>query len=245
MILKKTPIFPFLSILIFLTISCLSGCKESSYEFGELSRLAGDTTDKGPIGHGFTDIYERFFYPLKYAPIKIFEIGIAEGASLSLWEKYFPHATVYGIDIFDRSDLNSKRIKTFVADQAKRNQLMRFIRKYGNAYDIILDDGGHSMPQQQISFGFLFKFVKPGGYYIIEDLHTSLPQFFPSFHVEEGGADSTLRMINHLIETRKIESKYLTIEEKNYLQRNIEYVVLFGRNISLPSITCIVKKKKE
>ena len=225
------------------------GCKDSARKFGELSALAGYTTDKGLSGHGFTEIYERFFYPLKYEPIKIFEIGIAGGDSLRLWERYFPKASVYGIDIVDRSALDSGRIHTFIADQSSRNQLKRFIRKYGNAYDIILDDGGHNMDLQQISFAFLFKYVKRGGYYIIEDVHTSLPSFYRgldyNFGVEPGEANSTLRMIQNFMETRKIKSRYMTTEEIRYLNTWIEYSVLFSRNSKGQSMACVFKKRPE
>lgn len=221
---------------------CLAGCKDSARKFGELSALAGDTTDKGLSGHGFTEIYERFFYPLKYEPIKIFEIGIGRGDSLRLWEHYFPKASIYGIDIFDKSSLASKRIHTFVADQGSRNKLKQFIRKLGNTYDIILDDGGHYMDLQQVSFAFLFKYAKPGGYYIIEDVHTSLPQFYPGFGVEQDGANATLRMIQHFTETGKIESPYMTRDEIRYLNQNIEYAVLFAKNNRQHSMTCIFKK---
>jgi hypothetical protein len=228
---------------------CFTGCKDSARKFGELSALARDITDKGPSGHGFTEIYERFFYPLKYEPIKIFEIGIERGNSLRLWERYFPKASVYGIDIVDSSSMDSGRIHTFIADQGSRNKLKQFIRKYGNTYDIILDDGGHYMNLQQISFGFLFKYVKPGGYYIIEDVHTSLPDYNLgpgyNFGVVKGEANSTLRMIQNFIETRKIKSPYMTIEEMRYLNRSIEYTVLFSRNSRGHSMTCIIKKKTE
>jgi hypothetical protein len=228
---------------------CLAGCKGSGPKFGELTALAGNTTDKGLSGHGFTEFYERFFYPLKYEPIKIFEIGIERGDSLRLWERYFPKASVYGIDILDKSHLDSKRIHTFVADQADRNQLKHFIRTYGNAYDIILDDGGHAMDQQQISFGFLFPFVKPGGYYIIEDVHTSLPAYYRDlgldYHVQADAANTTLRMIQNFIKTKKIESQYLRPEEIRYLNRHIEYAVLFTKNSKKHSMTCIFKRVNE
>jgi SAM-dependent methyltransferase len=232
----------FLLCFVFLTFP---GCRKSADVSGKLDRLAGDTTDKASSGHGFLEFYERFFQPIKNSATKVFEIGISEGASLVLWEKYFPKATVYGIDILDKSALESKRIKTFVADQADRSQLAAFIDKFGGDFDFILDDGGHTMPQQQISFGFLFQYVRPGGYYIIEDLHTSLPGVYPTPYVKEGGADSTLRMLFHFIETRQIESQYMTFEEKRYLRQDVEYVALFQRNVVYPSITSIIKKKKD
>ena len=191
-----------LSIILLILCSLGCKCKELTYKFGELSSLAEDETDKGPKHHNYTEIYEHIFFSMKNAPIKICEIGIGKGGSLILWQEYFPNATIYGIDIKDKHFLDSKRIKTFIADQAKRDQLKQFIEKYGGDYNIILDDGGHSMEQQQTSFGYLFKYVKPGGYYIIEDVHTSLPRYYSGYGVVESGENSTLTMVNKYIKTQ-------------------------------------------
>ncbi len=216
--------------------------------FGVLTRLA-DTygSDKGHAGEGhlFAEVYEHFFYPIRQQVKKIAEIGIAEGASLKMFRDYFPEAVVCGIDINDSSGLNADRIRTFVADQGDRRQLGQFIRAFGSDFDVIIDDGGHMMHQQQISIGYLFSHVKPGGYYVIEDVHTSLypvPNVYQrDFGVEKNGANSTLRMIERYIRTGKIRSQYLTAEERKYLEANIQYCNLFSRNAG--SITCLFKKK--
>jgi len=232
------------AIIILLTL-CIAGCIDSTKanKFGELSLLALGKTDKAMDGHGFTELYEQIFYPLKDSPIKIFEIGILDGGSLILWRDYFPNAKIYGIDVFDRSNLDSERIKTFVANQANRDQMDAFIDKYGGDFDIILDDGGHKMEQQQISLGHLFKYVKPGGYYIIEDVHTSIPQYYSGYGVDEDETNSTLEMINLFIKSALIKSKYLEPQEEDYLRNNIEYCNLFFRNDGLHSIACVFKKK--
>jgi SAM-dependent methyltransferase len=233
--------------IIFFLALCLAGCKSSTdgYKFGEISLLAQGKTDKAMDGHGFTELYEHFFYPLKEAPLKILEIGIGAGGSLILWRDYFPNAQIFGIDIVDMSSssLNSGRIRTFVADQANRDQLDAFIDKYGGDFDIIIDDGGHKMDQQQISFGHLFKYVKPGGYYVIEDVHTSLPQYYSEYGVEEDGTNSTLVMIELFLKKAIIKSKYLEIQEEDYLRNNIEYCHIFFRNDGLHSIACVFKKR--
>ncbi len=231
--------------VIFLLLLCFTGCKNSTKanEFGELSSLALGKTDKAMDGHGFTELYEHIFHPLKDSPIKIFEIGILDGGSLILWRDYFPNARIYGIDVVDKSNLDSERIKTFVANQANRDQLDAFIDKHGGDFDIILDDGGHKMEQQQKSLGHLFKYVKPGGYYIIEDVHTSLPQYYSGYGVEEDETNSTLEMINLFIKKKLIKSKYLTPIEEDYLRNNIEYCNLFFRNDELHSIACVFKKR--
>jgi hypothetical protein len=228
-----------LGLSLFLFVISGSICMGSEYKFGELTNLSDKyLTDKGSEGHYFTEVYEYFFYPIKYEAYKICEIGIAEGASLKMFRDYFPKAVIYGIDIVDCSGLNSDTIKTFVADQANRKQLKSFIDTYGYDFDIILDDGGHTMEQQQVSFGYLFKYLKPGGYYVIEDVHTSF--FGSDYGVEKNEGNTTLTMINNFIRSRKIESKYMTAEEKNYLTKNIRYCNLLSRK---SGITCIFKKK--
>jgi hypothetical protein len=224
---------------------CAPGCRRQEKSFGELTRLAGVKTDKGTLTHNFTEVYELFFSPLKLTATRIFEIGIAGGGSLEMWRDYFPNATIFGIDIDPKTGMDSDRIKTFVADQSDRRQLAAFIDKFGGGYDIIVDDGGHSMEQQQISLGHLFKYVKPGGYYVIEDVHTSLPQFWSGFDVEPGGANSTLTMITNFISSGRLESRYLAPAEANYLSRSIEFCNLFSRNNRFHSLTCILKKRTE
>jgi hypothetical protein len=208
-------------------ISCLVRCKDSGDQYGELTELAGMKTDKGLARHNFTEPYEYFFRHVRQTASKMLEIGIAEGGSLDLWKEYFPRAVIYGIDIDDKSRLDSKRIRTFIADQSDRTQLEAFGNKFGGNYDIIIDDGGHSMNQQQMSFGFLFKYVKPGGFYVIEDVHTSLS---PQYGATEDPTNTTLAMIDNFLKSGRIESPCLSQRENRYLSMQIEYGNLFIRN---------------
>src|SRR4030042_4181421 len=100
------------------------------------------------------------------------------------------------------------------------------------------------MEQQQVSFGYLFTYVKPGGYYIIEDVCTSFlgATLGAKFGVEENEKNTTGAMIDNFVRTGKIESKYMTTEETDYLTANITYCNLLSRNKGW-SITCIFKKK--
>jgi hypothetical protein len=215
------------------------GCATREYRFGELTRLADKyKTDKGTLLHHYTEVYEGFFYPVRTSARKVCEIGVLEGASLHMLAEYFPGAVIYGIDIQDTSRFNSDRIKTFVADQADRKQLAAFADAGGADFDLILDDGGHSMEQQQVSFARLFRLVKPGGYYIIEDVHTSL---LADYGVEPGEENSTLTMIQRYVRGGKIESKYMTDEERGYLNSNIRFCNLMSTNNGT-SITCLFKK---
>lgn len=58
-------------------------------------------------------------------------------------------------------------------DQGDPAVLEQFQAEYGGDFDIIIDDGGHTMNQQKTSLQHLWKALKPGGYYFCEDLETS------------------------------------------------------------------------
>ena len=207
---------------------------------GDLASLA-DHTDKGMHDHGFVEVYERFFFQFMNQPIRILEIGIYEGASLELWYKYFTQGKIFGIDLSTKAEYDNDRVTTFIADQSKRDQLQSFIDTHGGDFDIIIDDGGHYMNQQQISFGFLFPFVKPGGYYVIEDIHTSIPHVYREFGATH--SDSTLSMIENFARKLGIHSSHMTHNETEYLKSNIDLISLNTRNRGSRSMTCLIKKR--
>jgi hypothetical protein len=229
--------------ILVIALAAAGACRPT-VRAGELSRLADEFgTDKGPAGHGFTQFYEGFFAPLRDRPIKFFEIGVDQGYSLRLWEKYFSRAEIFGADILDKSGFDRPRVKTFIADQADRGALAEAVRKYGPSFDVILDDGGHTMYQQQISFGFLFRCVEPGGLYIIEDVHTSLGDRYPDYGAEKDGRNSTLTMLENFIRTGTISSRYMRQSEMAYLGRAIESCALTCRSDGSRSMACIVRKR--
>jgi len=205
-------------------------------------------TDKCPGKHGFLEIYEPLFAPIRKDSIRFFEIGILNGVSHLMWRSYFRQAAIFGIDIRDYSKKSKgSGIMTFVADQANRDDLNAFIDTSGGNFDVILDDGGHAMDHQQVSLGYLFPNVKPGGMYIVEDVHTSLPVFYPdtSFIVNQNQSNTTLFMLEHFIRTGEILSDYLSREEEKYLQENIERIELHYIRNRRHSIVCVIHKKGE
>ena len=82
------------------------------------------------------------------------------------------------------------------------------------------------MEQQQVSLGFLFRHVRPGGYYVIEDVHTSLPALWKGYGVERGERNTTLRMLENFVRSTKpaISSKYMLPDEMAHLNAQIESV---------------------
>lgn len=130
-------------------------------------------TDKSSEFHAYTECYERWFGPSRFSVETVLELGVAGGGSLRMWRDFFPRAHVQGVDFDPRSMFTEDRITTILGDQADPNVAQGLPQM-----DIVIDDGGHQMVQQIASFWLYFTRVKPGGAYVIEDLHTS---YWPSY----------------------------------------------------------------
>ena len=206
-------------------------------------------TDKA-FYHGFTPFYEIALEHLRLEPMNILEIGVESGGSLNMWHHYFGHSTIYGFDISDHTHLSKERIHINVGDQSD----IEFLSStYGKIqFDIIIDDGSHFMDHQQISLGYLFKLLNPGGYYIIEDLHTSeeTPGRELGFikPTDSWPVDTTWWQLNNFKDSGEFVSKYISDREKKYLNKFIDSIELI--NIPGPKLfgfkssrTSIIKKK--
>jgi 23S rRNA U2552 (ribose-2'-O)-methylase RlmE/FtsJ len=122
----------------------------------------------------YFDIYERHFSKYQNKDIVVVEIGIYHGGSLQMWKHYFgDKAKIYGIDINPNcKQAEEKNIKVLIGSQSDRDFLKKAINEIP-PIDILIDDGGHTMQQQIVSFKELFGHIKPDGVYLCEDLHTS------------------------------------------------------------------------
>lgn len=122
----------------------------------------------------YFEIYDRHMQYLKNKKINILEIGISHGGSLEMWNHYFKgNATIYAIDINPEcKKFESKNVKVFIGSQEDPT-FLNSIRSLIPRLDILVDDGGHTMKQQIITFKNLFDHVADNGIYICEDLHTS------------------------------------------------------------------------
>ena len=122
----------------------------------------------------YFEIYDRHFSKYRNQEVVVVEIGVSHGGSLQMWKNYFGNkAKIYGIDIDPRcKDLEEENIEIFIGSQADRKFLTE-IKKQIPQIDILIDDGGHTMIQQIVSFEELFIHIKDDGVYLGEDLSTS------------------------------------------------------------------------
>jgi hypothetical protein len=204
-----------------------------------LSSLHG--TNK--IWHGYMSFYEKLFSPIKDNITKFLEIGIDQGNSLIVWREYFKNATIYGIDLVIPEKIKKyDRLIWGVADQSNANELKSLQDSWGNPiFDCILDDGGHTVKQQRVSIETLWSSLKPGGYYIIEDLHTNIR----SLHFIHPHLNSNSP---HIDENPTIHDKILNImagstTEFTFPITDIEEIYYFNTPNKL-SLSCAIKKSQ-
>lgn len=122
----------------------------------------------------YFEIYEIYFKKYRNKPVTIMEIGVFGGGSLQMWKKYFgDRCRIIGVDIAeDCKKFEEDQIEIYIGSQDDRN----FLRKLKDEIpkiDILIDDGGHFMNQQIITFEELFEWIDINGVYLCEDVHTS------------------------------------------------------------------------
>lgn len=147
----------------------------------------------------YFEIYERHFDKFRGLDINLLEIGVSHGGSLQMWKHYFGRgAKIFGADNDMRCmDLAEENVSIHFVDQENRESLTA-LKNSVPKMDIIIDDGGHTMLQQKLTFEVLFEHLKHGGVYLVEDLHTSYwPGHFGGGHLKN---DTFIEYSKHLID---------------------------------------------
>jgi cephalosporin hydroxylase len=124
-------------------------------------------------------IYDRHLTRFRGTSARVLEIGVYRGGGLDMLRHYLgADAHLVGIDI----DPNVEpaligRYPVEIGDQEDPEFLSRVATQHG-PFDVVIDDGGHTMRQQIVSVETLFPSVVDGGVYLVEDCHTS---YWPEF----------------------------------------------------------------
>lgn len=158
----------------------------------------GYDTDKHPE---YLRVYSDIFRHCRGKQKLVMEIGIASGGSLLMFRDYFYKATIVGVDVvlptIPARDMY--HIELWKVDQTDVIQLGSLAMS--KTFDLIIDDGCHHGTAMELSFRTLFPFVRPGGYYIIEDWGVGYmgwddpPTPFMKSLVDECGAGNKVRHV--------------------------------------------------
>src|SRR3990167_2833604 len=149
-------------------------------------------TDKCPqIKHSYTPVYYEMFKDKRDSIKKVLEMGIGyyktmtevaviydrglkryyqKGASLKMWRDFFPNAQIYGADIAPETMFEDERIKTFVCDERKEEDIVKLVGQTGMDIDIFIDDGSHQWQHQAYLAKTILPLLKKDVVYVIEDV---------------------------------------------------------------------------
>ncbi|HVE23015.1 MAG TPA: class I SAM-dependent methyltransferase [Acidocella sp.] len=195
-------------------------------------------TDKSSVYHDYLRVYERFFRHLRNEPLKILEVGVFNGASLKVWEEYFPNSRIVGADIDETTRrFAGGRVEIEIIDQSNLEDLVRLGVRHG-PFDIIIDDGSHIWDHQITTLRTLFPFLKDGGIYVVEDLETNYGPYVANYRGR--AAFSCVEYLKRLVDYR-VADNYLdiTAEEDAFLRT-------YGRSvfaITFVKHLCLLEKQ--
>jgi hypothetical protein len=196
-------------------ITDINDFQNDSDKLGKI--LAENKSDKS-TRHNYHIVYSYIFNKLGVnSELNILEIGLGTnnpilvssmgslgrpGASLYAFAEYLPNANIYGADIDENILFKSNRIKTSYVDQLNSNTFDEMSNNFSNVkYDLIIDDGLHSIGANFNTLLFALKNLKPNGWIVIEDIHI----------VENW------KSIDFILSSMKIFKTYLVKAENGYL----------------------------
>lgn len=151
-------------------------------------------------GHEYTPHYMTHLKKFKFKRIKLLEIGVGGyknpfkgGGSLRMWKKYFPFGKIFAIDIYDKSNIQERRIKIYQGSQVDKPFLEKVLNEIGEP-EIIVDDGSHLNEHVIETFKILFPRLESGGVYCVEDTQTSYQE---SFNGDSKNLNNPQTMMNY------------------------------------------------
>jgi len=150
--------------------------------------MKSEGSDKGFGHHNYTEFYYDIFNDIKNNKLNVFEVGVGTnnldvpssmgpngipGASLRGWKQFFPNSNIYGADVDRRILFSEDRIETFYVDQTNENDIAELWRNDSIdsvLFDIIVDDGLHTVDANVTFLKNSIHKLKDNGTYIIEDV---------------------------------------------------------------------------
>lgn len=164
-------------------------------------------TDKSRDDHKYSDLYSMLFDPVRHEVQNVTELGVMSGQSMKVWHEYFPNASVFGLDVFLYFDLARvqaalapfKRVRLFRADSRRESDVLPLGLAPGSM-DLVIDDASHSLACQEKTLQVMWRFVRVGGYYVIEDIEWDRDgdrRTYPMIHMPEQLRKSTAEILQN------------------------------------------------
>ena len=194
--------------------------------------------DKKIIAHGYAKIYEKYLKEHKDKNLNIIELGSFYGNASAAFYFYFKNSQIYSADINpDMYLYRSKRLKNFFTDTSSRASIEKNILSRNIKFDLIIEDASHMLKDQIISLFILFKNLKSGGFFIVEEI--DFPEKREDMRVGQEFPDLKT-ILKKIVNKENFNSKYINENEKNYFLENFDTIKFYTGNINE---IAIIKKK--
>lgn len=148
-----------------------------------LEDLVDNTATDKNTTHSYLSLYESLLFPRQQSTKHVLEIGVGDfkeknGGSIKLWKDYFPHATIYGVDVLGPERviddlLQDERIVLHLQKNAYDEHVFQELFLDKNIqFDVMIDDGPHTL-QTMVRFIQLYsQLLSEDGILIIEDVQS-------------------------------------------------------------------------
>ena len=136
-----------------------------------------------------------------------------------MWREFFPHATIVGLDIVDKSHVAGERIEVYTGDQTDPDAAGPHRRRAPRP-QVVIDDGSHVSAHVRATFEVLFPLLPDDGIYAIEDTQTS---YWPAWGgaVDPDADGTSMHLVKKLVDGLNYEEFLVEGYEPTYTDRNI------------------------
>lgn len=178
--------------------------------------------------HNFAPLYER------YLPDKVenfIEVGVFKGGGISAFQEWYNNEGIfYALNqSFQRNGVPSEKwfqdrgmitLKGFQQD-------VEFLSSIDVEFDVIVDDASHHSDDQIITFKHMFKNnLKPGGLYVLEDLHCCKEDWW--WHEIKSFEDTFLGVAIEVLNSGDWTSQMFSPADNEYFSTAVRELVLIN-----------------
>ena len=132
-------------------------------------------TDKATI-HSYDDFYSTYLDRFVDQQGSLLELGVWQGGSALLWHDLLPMFKLHLVDIRDEihpsiwERMNKSRYNFTITDAYTTDCINLYKSLNPGGYDIIVEDGPHTLYTQMFTIKEYTKLLKKGGVLIMEDI---------------------------------------------------------------------------
>lgn len=163
------------------------------------------------IYNSYATVYSQWLPKEFDKELNIVEVGILKGQGLALWSRLYRFANIFGLDIDLTHTKNnlpylqslgaflSGNLKLVEFDQFSPDNFDRKLIGDNDRFDIIIDDGFHSIEAIMNTLDFMYPYLSDDFVYFIEDnqfVHEKIAESYTEFSVYSYGNMTVLKRKN-------------------------------------------------